>query len=794
LFGENVMTLLAKKMFRELLHLKGQMLAVTAVVACGISVFVSMSSVKYSLEASREQYYSKYRFSEVFLQVKRAPEQYREAVLRIPGVASVSSRIVADVTLDVPGLDEPATGRLISVPEYRTESVLNDLFIESGRYIEPGHPEEVIASKPFLEANGLSPGDRIAAVINGRRKQLVIVGMGLSPEYIYEVQPGSFFPDKRRFGVFWMGRRALESALDMSGAFNDLSLTLAHGASEKDIIMRLDQMFRRYGSLGAYGRSEQLSDRFIVDEIKQVGIQITFLPAVFLAVAIFLLNMVLRRIVATQRDQIAVLKAMGFSNEEVGLHYLGFAMIPTAAGAVAGTLLGAWLGRELMNIYADFYNFAELVYLFRAEDLVLSVLLSFAAALIGALGAVRSAVRLPPAEAMRPESPVVYRKGVLDRPSLQKKISVPARIILRNLERRPWKAALSVVMISLAVAILIAGRYTYDAVERMVQVEFNEKHREDVTVVFNDPMPPSVAYSVTSLPGVLEHEYYREEPVSMRFAHRIRRQSVKGLQSADGLQRLVDKRNRQVDLPTSGILLTSDLAAILGVRRGDTLGIEFLQGRQLRREVRVAGTIDEILGLSAYMHIRELDSLAGDGGAFNAAYLRIDQTKAGELYSEFKNMPGVGSIMMLKALKESFDELIAESMMTSTFILTSFACVLAFAVVYNGARISLSERSRELVSLRVLGMTRGEISFILLGEQALLTLLAVPLGFLSGTGLSALLAIALSSELYRLPLVFGASNFLFAFAVVVLVSAVSAAAVRRRLVGLDLVEALKTRE
>ncbi len=533
------MKALQRKLLRELMRLKGQMLAVAAVVACGISVFVSMSSVKHSLEVSRQRYYNRFRFADVFVQVKRAPDFYRETVSRIPGVASVSTRITADVTLDVPGLDEPATARLVSIPEYRTP-VLNDLFLKKGRYIEPGKPEEVIASKPFLEANHLAPGDRISAVINGRKRNLLIVGMGLSPEYIYEVQPGSFFPDKRRFGVFWMGRRSLESALDMSGAFNDLSLTLAHGASEKDVIMRLDNLFKRYGSLGAYGRSEHLSDRFIVDEIKQVGIQITFLPVVFLAVAVFLLNIVLRRIVATQRDQIAVLKAIGDSNEDVGLHYLGFAMIPTAFGAVAGTLLGAWLGRGLMNIYAEFYNFAELVYYFRFEDVALSVLLSFAAAILGALGAVRSAVRLPPADAMRPDSPVLYKPGFFDRESLRKKIPVSLRIIVRNLERRPWKAALSVLMISLSVAILIAGRYTYDSLDRMVQVEFTRKHREDVTVIFNNPMPPSVRFNIASLDGVLEHEYYREEPVRMSFGHRVRRQSIKGMESAEGLQRLID--------------------------------------------------------------------------------------------------------------------------------------------------------------------------------------------------------------------------------------------------------------
>ncbi len=788
------MNLLHKKLLRELMRMKGQMLAVAAVVACGISVFVSMSSVKYSLEASRERYYSRYRFADVFAQMKRAPEFYSETVSRIPGVASVSSRIVADVTLDVPGLDEPATGRLISIPEYQNIPVLNDLCIKKGRYIEPGKTEEVIASKPFLEANHLLPGDHISAVINGRKKELLIVGMGLSPEYIYEVQPGAFFPDKRRFGVFWMSRRALSSALDMTGAFNDLSLTLAHGASEKDVIMQLDHIFKPYGSLGAYGRNEHLSDRFIQDEIKQVGIQITFLPAIFLAVAVFLLNIVLRRIVATQRDQIAVLKALGYSNEDVGLHYLGFAMIPTAIGAIVGTALGAWLGRGLMGIYADFYNFAELVYLFRLEDVALSVLLSFAAALFGALGAVRSVALLPPAEAMRPDSPVTYRAGFFDRDALRKKMPITLRIIVRNLERRPWKASISVLMIALSVAILIAGRYTYDSLDQMTKVEFIDKHREDITLIFSDPMPPSVRHSIASIKGVIEHEYYREEPVKMSFGYRSRRQSIKGMESASGLQRLVDKSGRQFGLPSDGILLTTTLATILGVRPGDMLEIDFQQGRQLHGNVMVSATIDEILGLSAYMDREALNRLAGDGGALNAAYLRIDQSKAGELNKTFKQMPGVGGVMMLKALKESFDELIAQSMNTSTVILTTFASILAFAVVYNGARISLSERGRELSSLRVLGMTRREISLILLGEQAILTLVAIPLGFLLGIALSVLLAHALSSELYRLPVVFSSFNFLFAFTVIIIISALSGFIVNRRLAKLDLVEALKTKE
>ncbi|NTW63934.1 MAG: FtsX-like permease family protein, partial [Chlorobiaceae bacterium] len=388
----------------------------------------------------------------------------------------------------------------------------------------------------------------------------------------------------------------------------------------------------------------------------------------------------------------------------------------------------------------------------------------------------------------------IYKSGRIDRELLRRNMPLPLRIIVRNLMRRKWKASISVFMISLAVAILIAGRYTYDAVDRMVQVEFSSRHREDVTVVFNEPMPPSVAQDLASIDGVLEHEYYREEPVKLRFGHRTKRQALKGLESASGLQRLVDRSNRSFALPEEGVLLTGTLADALGVRKGDTLMVELLQGSRRSSPVRVSGTIDEILGLSAYMNIRQLDQLAGDGGALNAAYLRLDPEKATRIYQDFKNMPGIAGIMMLRSMKESFNRLIAQSMTTSTLILTSFACVLAFAVVYNGARISLSERARELSSLRVLGFSMTEISVILLGEQAILILFAIPLGFLLGILLSAMLSLALSSELYRLPVVFSTTNFLFAFCVITGVALVSALLIHRRLVKLDLIAVLKTRE
>lgn len=784
---------LDRKLLRDLAHLKGQMLAVAAVVLCGVAAFVSMSNVKYSLEVSRADYYSRYRFADLFMQAKRAPESTLETVRRIPGVGAVATRIVTDVAIDVPGLDEPATAHLVSLPR-RGAASLNGIHIVSGRMPDPEASGEVVVSRPFLAANRLKPGDHVGAVINGRWKRLHVVGSALSPEYVYEVQPGAFFPDNRRFGVFWMNRKALESAMGMSGAFNDLSLSLAHGASGQEVIRRLDRIFARYGSLGAYGRDQQLSDRFIGDEIRILGIEITVLPTIFLAVAVFLLNIVLQRLVSTQREQIALLKAMGYNDEDIGFHVLGFALVPAAAGIILGTAFGAWLGARLLEIYGEVYNFARLGYVFRYENAIAASLLSLGAAVGGALAAAKRAFSLPPAEAMRPEAPSAYRPGLLDRPGVAVRFPVPVRIIIRNIERHPWKAALSVMMISLSIAIIIAGRYTYDSVARMSEVEFGSRHREDVTVIFNNPMPPSTRHEFASMPGVLDAEYYREEPVRLAHGHRSRRQTLKGLQRVDGLQRLVDARGRRVKLPEHGLLLTTELAKLLGVGPGDRLQVQFLQGERRSVEVTVAATIDELLGISAYLRLDQLDRLAGDGGALNAALLKLDGSRRIRIYERFKHLPGVGGIMMLPALRKSFDEMLAKSMNTSTFVLTAFACVLAFAMIYNGARITLSERARELSSLRVLGMSKREIAFILLGEQALFCIAAIPVGYLIGVALSLLLAQALSSELYRLPVVFTMANFLFAFAVLVLVAIVSGAIVGRRVVTLDLIAVLKTRE
>ena len=787
------MTPLAKMLWRDLWHLRGQVLAVALVVASGVAAQVTMRSAYISLQAAQTNYYSGYRFADVFAHLKRAPESLAGEIRALPGVAQVRTRVVADVTLDVPGLAEPASGRLVSIPEHQA-NMLNDLFLRRGRYIEASHPDEVLVSEVFAQANKLDVGDRLGAILNGRWRELTVVGIALSPEYIYEVGQGMLFPDNKRFGVLWMGREALASAYSMQGAFNDVSLTLAKGADEAEVITRLDQLLLRYGGLSAYGRKDQLSNRFLSDELGEIEISATYIPAIFLGVAIFLIYIVLSRLVVMQRMQIALLKAFGYSNAIIGLHYLKFAVLTVLAGLLPGLLFGLYLGEKTNNLYAEYFHFPQMPLVISPGVIFWPVLVSLVAACAGAIGAVRRVTALQPAEAMRPEAPALFRSGIMERSGIARWLPTSVRMIVRNLARKPWKALLSVLGIGVAVGIMMVARFLLDAVDHMMDVQFNLVQRDDVTVLFHDPRAASAAYEIRQLPGVLRAEPFRAVPVRLRHQYRSKQIEVTGLSPDSQLRQIVDSRLHTVEVPPDGLLLTKKLAQILGVMTGDTVTLEVLEGARQVREVTVAGLSDEFIGIGAYMNAQALARLLREDNLISGAYLSVDPAHADQLYALLKRMPAVGGVAIRSALMRSVRDIVDRAFTTVSMIEMLFAAIIVGGVVYNSVRIALSERGNELASLRVLGFTQREVLVLLLGEQAALTLCAIPVGLALGYGMCALLVPAFDRELFRLPLVFSQMTFIYP-AIATLISAIlSALLVARRIRQLDLIAVLKTRE
>jgi putative ABC transport system permease protein len=788
-----MVTMLNRVLWRDLWHLRGQVIAAALVVACGIATLVATRGTYQSLLTARDDYYLTHRFADVFVHLKRAPEALAEEIRQLPGVAQVRTRIVVEVTLDVPGLQEPAVARLVSIPGKRT-AMLNDLQIVRGRYIDAGAVDQVLVSEAFARANRLDVGDKVGALLYGRWKELAIVGIALSPEFVYEVGSGMLFPDNKRFGVMWMDGEVLAPAFDMEGAFNDVALALSADAREREVVAALDGLLRRYGGLSAYGRDEQLSHRFLTDELGELGVMTTTLPSLFLAVSAFLLYVVLSRLVATQRSQIGLLKAFGRTDLRVGLHYLYVAMATVALGLALALPLGIALGSLFVDVYRDYFHFPRLELIVDPALLLLAAGVSMAAGGVGALVAVRRAVALAPAEAMRPEPPTTFRAGAFDQHGLAARLPASLRMIIRNLVRRPWKAMASVLGMAFAIGLMVVGRFSLDAAGYMMSVQFNEVQRDDVTVLYNEPRGPGALIAIARMDGVVQAEPFRLLPAWLRHEHRSKRIEVTGLSSSHELRRLLDRQLRPVDMPPQGLVLTEKLARILAVAPGDVITMEVLEGRRAVLQVPVVGVVDEMLGLGAYMNARALTRLLGEDDTSSGAYVRVQADQAPGFYQRLKRMPAVAGVAVHSALQQSLRETLDRTFFFFSAVLVLFSCVIIAGMVYNSARIALSERGNELASLSVLGFTQREVSFLLLGEQVLLLLVAIPVGLGLGYGLCALLVPLFDRELFRLPLVIDKWSFVYPAISALVASALSGLLVARRIRNLDLIAVLKTRE
>ena len=787
------MRALDRKLFRDLWIMRGQAAAIALVIAAGVAAVVMSVSTLDSLTLTRDRYYRDLGFAEVFASLKRAPDHLAERIAAIPGVDQVETRVVAPVTLDVEGFADPVRGRLVSVPEYGTWR-LNRLYLREGRMVEPGREDEVIVSEQFAGAHGLRPGDRLAVVVKGRRKTLTLVGIALAPEHIFQVPPGAVFPDFERYTLLWMGHRPLATASDMEGAFNDVALTLSRGASLADVIDRLDDLLEPYGGLGAYGREDQVSYRFLDEEFKQLQQMGNLFSVIFLGISAFLLNIVMARLVATQREQIAALKAFGYANHAVGLHYAKLISLIVLAGVALGVAAGIWLGQGLSDIYMDYYRFPFMAFDLRPAVVVGAALVTLGAALLGTFYAVRRAALLPPAQAMRPEPPAAYRITVAERLGFQRWLSQPSRMILRHLERRPLKALLSVIAIALAGGIMMSGTFFLDAIDFMVEAEFGLAQREDLAVSFFEPASHRAVHELAALPGVRRVEPFRVVPARLRHEQRSERTTLQGFVPGADLHRTLDTRLRPVELPPEGLVLSDHLGKMLDVGPGDMLTVEVLEGSRPVRRVPVIALIQQYIGVGGYMSFTALNRLMGEGDAVSGVFLAVDRERSPDIYDALKEMPRVAGTLVHEHVVRSYYATIGDVVLTFVGFVSALAAVITFGVVYNSARITLAERGRELASLRVLGFTRGEVAYILLGELAVLTLAAVPLGFLAGWGMCLYFVSTLQHELFRIPLIVEPRTYALAATVVLASALVSGLAVRRRLHRLDLIAVLKTKE
>lgn len=784
---------LTRKLLRDLLEMKGQVLSIALVVACAVASWVSARGTWNALDASKAAYYERYRLADVFGTLERAPESLGDRIAAIPGIRTVHTRVVERATVPLDTMAEPAQGVVVSIPA-RGEPPLDALYLRSGRWPEPGRADEVLLGEAFAKAHGLGPGARLPVVLRGVRHDVRVVGVALSPEFVFALGPGQITFDERRFAVFWMERSALAAAVRMEGAFNDVLIGLQPGANADAVIVAVERLTEPYGKLSVVPRERHVSAKAVDGELSQLRAYATVTPIIFLGVAAFLLHLVLARLVDLQRTQVAVLKALGYTDLAIARHYLGFVAVIVAFGTVLGVPIASVVGHAWTRMYEPYFHFPVLEFSIDPKDIALAAASSLIAASLGASRALGGVVRLPPATAMMPAPPPSYRRGALTEIlDLSRLIGPSGRMVLRDVFRRPLRVAFSALGIAAAIGIIVVGLFTRDAMGYYIDVQFALGWREDVSVTFRRPVARADLRVLSAMPGVQHVEGERTVPVRIHAGSRTRDVALVG--HGDGrLRRVVEWPSRIVPVEHDGVTLTRILAERLDVRPGDTVRLEVLEVPRRDVVVTVRGLADEPAGLFAHARLEAVSAWLHEAPSVTTAMLATDPTHDAELQRALKDVPNVASVAKTTWFLEQFEKQTADVMLVFTTVLTAFGAAIAVAVVYNNARIALSSHARELATLRVLGFTRREISTVLMGEMAIHVALGIPLGIAVARLFTFGVAKTIEPEQFRLEPYIASGTYAFAIAIVILASAISALVVRRGLDRLDLVAVLKTKE
>jgi len=785
---------LDRKLLRDIGKMKGQVFAVSLVMACGLAMMIMTRSLIMTLETARTVYYQKNAMAALFATLKRAPLSVAEQLSVLPGVAAVETRVAVDVMLDLPEVAEPATARIISLPEDGGPQKLNRLFLRSGRFPRSDERREVVLGESFALANGLQTGDSLVAVINGRRETLKICGIGLSPEYVFEARAGESLPNHKRFSVIWMNYRSLAVAYNLDGAFNDVCIDLAPGASPEPVIEEMDRILAPYGAAGAFTRKEQASAQRLDDELRVLYSLSVAYPLVFLSVAAFMVNAVIARIVRLQREQIAQMKALGYSSWQVGGHYMKYVLVIGGLGTLFGGIGGRVLGENLVQIYTLFFRFPVLEFKLDYGALALALGISLGASVIGVISVVWQAVKLPPAEAMRPEPPADFKPSLFERIGLTRFFSPVFRMALRNIERRPWQAVFTSAGLALATGLMVLPGAMSDSIDYLLNFQWNSQQRQDVTVFLNEPGSASSFHDLKNLPGVIRAEPIRSVQARIKYGHRHRKLGVTGIDPGNDLNRLLDEDGHAIEMPKEGLLMSAMLAKVIGAKIGDEVEVEVLEGRRPVLSIPLRGLVTDYAGVAAYMDISALRRAMREGDTVNGAYLALDHSRWDEFMRELKDTPAAAVVMVKRDQMTAFRETTGKSIGIIRKLYFALATIVAFGVVYNSARIALSERSRELATLRVVGFSLAEVRSVLVGELAILVLIALPFGLLFGRGIALFIMSSFSTETVRLPIVIESSTYSIAIIVVSAASILSFALVSRMIGKLDMVGVLKARD
>ncbi len=792
------MPVLTRKLRRDIAGNAGVLLTVLAIIAVGTGSFIGLGSAHRILETSRRTYYHAYRFADFWVDVKKAPLSAVESIAKLPGIAEIQSRVIFDVILDVPGVIQPITGRLISTPTRGFNKTINGIHLIRGSGFSDDRDTEIILGEAFAKAHHLNPGDRIGLILNRKRESFTIVGTAISPEYVYMVRgSGDFAPDPEHFGILYVKENYAREVLDFKDACNQIVGQLVPGR-ERDVdvlLNRIDRMLEPYGVLATTPRERQASHRFLSDEIHGLEISAVIMPSIFLVVAALVLNIVMSRLADRQRTIIGTLKALGYSDRQVLTHYLSFGVAVGLAGGLAGIGLGILLATTMIEVYKIFFQFPTFVYQFNTSLMFLGIAFSLFFAVAGSAKGVWGVLKLHPAEAMRPRPPESGGAVFLERfPGLWRRLGFRTHIALRSLARNHGRTATSIISSALSSAIVLMTLCMRDSMFFLSDYQFDHVAHSDVDIGMRDEGSLAALWEAKQLPGVDDAEPVLGVVCDMRHGRQSRRVAITGLWPGHRLTTPMRLDLKPIDIPPAGLVLSKKLAEVLQVGAGEHLELTPVRGRRETVKAPIISIVDSYLGMECYADTRYLSRIVGESVAVNSVQLAVNPRKLNDLYRTIKELPNAQGIGVRQTTRQNLRNTFIKTMTFSLTLMIFFSGVIAFGSAVNASLTELADRRRDVSTFRVLGYRPYQIAGIFFRQNAVVFAAALLLAFPIGYSMIVLIASNYNTELFRMPVILWPHTVLLAAAIALVFVLVAQYVVYQQIRKLDWLEGIKVKE
>lgn len=792
------MNVLNRKLRRDLRGHAGMLLAVTSIITVGVACMVTLGTSYRNLSDAKQLFYSQCQMADFSIELKKAPVSELQEIAQWPEVAAIRPRIQNYVAVDLEGVSEPLNGLVLSLPDQQ-KPIINDIVMRKGSYFTDRRDNEVIINEDFAKYHRLQPGQWIKLIMNNQQQELFIVGTAISSEFVYLLGGGTITPDPKRFGVFYLKQSFAEEVFDFKGSTNQVlgRLSAAAKGNPKEVLRRAELRLEPYGVFSTTPLEDQMSNKFLSQEIQGLKSFAVVTPTMFLAVAALVLNVLLTRVAQQQRTVVGTLKALGYSDLQVFGHFLKFGLVVGVAGGLLGCALGWWMAAGMTALYQEFFRFPSFHNQFHLSIHATGMAVSVGCAVLGCIYGSRSVLKLKPAEAMRQKPPRTGKKILLERIGfLWNYLSSGWRMVLRNLFRSRLRTLACIFAAAMGASVMVNSFMMEKSMLYFLDFQFQKIMRSDYEIYFKDERGEDSLEEIAKLPGVDYAEPQLNVSCTFYNGSHKKKGSITGLLNNARLTIPRDKESRRIHIPTYGLVMSRQMADAIKIKCGDNVVFEPIKGLKQKQTVPVVEITDGYLGAVVYADIHYLSRLIGEEYAMTGVEILTDKDSAHreELYKELKQMPALQSIAGRKDMINALEETVLKHQWVIIDLFILFAGIVFFGSILNASLVSLAERQREVATLRVLGYGPWEVGSLLFRESIITTMLGTLIGIPLGYFQTEITAKAYASDMFRMPVIITPGILITTMVYAAIFALLTHLAVQRAINSMDWLDALKVQE